>query len=44
MNELFELVSRMNQSDLKNILVGEEDDKSLMLEGGNMFDDVVRIH
>ena len=44
MNELFELVSRMNISDLKNILVGEEDGKSLMLEGGNMFDDVVRIH
>ena len=44
MDELFELVNRMNPSDLKSILVGEEDAKNLMLEGGNMFDDVVRIN
>ena len=44
MNELFELVGKMNPADLKSILVGEDDSKDLMLEGGNMFDDVVRIH
>jgi len=46
MNELFELVGKMNPSDLKSILVGEDgdDDKALMLESGNMFDDTVRIN
>ena len=44
MNELFDLVGKMNPSDLKSILVGEDDGKDLMLEGGNMFDDVVRIN
>ena len=43
-NNLFGIVNRMNPYDLKNILVGEDETKDLMLEGGNMFDDVVRIH
>ena len=42
MDNIKELVSKMDANDLRDILVGEE--KNLMLEGGNMFDDVVRIN
>ena len=42
MDNIKELVSKMDADDLRDILVGEE--KDLMLEGGNMFDDATRIH
>ena len=45
MDNLTELVNGMDASDLRSILVGEEEgNKGLMLEGGNMFEDVTRIH
>lgn len=43
MDNIKELVSKMDANDLRDILVGEEK-KDLMLEGGNMFDDATRIH
>ena len=42
MGNIKELVNKMDANDLRDILVGEE--KDLMLEGGNMFEDVVRIN
>ena len=45
MDNLTELVNGMDASDLRSILVGEDEvRKELMLEGGNMFEDVTRIH
>ena len=45
MDNLTELVNGMDASDLRSILVGEEEgSKDLMLEGGKMFPDASRIN
>ena len=42
---LDDIVEKMGENDLRVALLGEQEmDKVLMSEGGNMFDDVVRIH
>lgn len=42
---LYDIVGKMGVNDLCVALLGEQEmDKVLMREGGNMFDDVVRIH
>ena len=42
---LYDIVGKMGVNDLRVALLGEQEmDKVLMREGGNMFDDVVRIH